>query len=107
MFRTEEYLKTVRLVNKKQLQAMGGNPKNNLNITSRHVKDARLHHQHVGQDAQEESSNQQLTLNSNLEDFKRHSIEAEGHKKRSKNNKIIQIDEEAITDADIEAYHLE
>jgi hypothetical protein len=32
-------LKTVRLVNKKQLQAMGGIPKNNLNITSRQMKD--------------------------------------------------------------------
>ena len=39
LFRTEEYLKTVRLVNKKQLQALGGNPKNNLNVTSRHARE--------------------------------------------------------------------
>ena len=52
LFRTEEYLKTVRLVNKKQLQALGGNPKNNVNITSRQAREeeaareARVNAQH-------------------------------------------------------------
>ena len=82
----------MRLVNKKQLQALGGNPKANLNITSRHIRDeeatreAKVQAQNSSDAAADLAAfNHQLTLNSNLEDAKRQSLNAdhaEGQRKR-------------------------
>jgi hypothetical protein len=51
-----------------------------------------------------------LTLNSNTEDAKRHSLNTDttdGQKRNRKQNEVISIDEEVTPgDHDIEAYHL-
>lgn len=109
----------MRLVNKKQLQALGGNPKANLNVTSRHpapVKDdeiaARGAKLHETQEATAEVAafNRAATLNSNMEDAKRQSLNAErsdAHKKRKQQQEVISIEEEgAQADADLEACYL-